>query len=196
MRRGAAHLFAAATGLAWVAPACAPTDVPLAILPTEEEAGSSFRCQSLSDCPPGTYCDKSSCDAYSGTCELFPAECPNDEDPFCGCVDGITYFNDCLRKASAIAASSPGSCRLAVASTCAGPQNGVCPDGAVCGQLLGTNPSDCASDAEGICWVLPAQCPTSDPNEWDPCPSNGPRCLDTCTAIRNGGPYIRGLSCR
>jgi hypothetical protein len=115
-------------------------------------------------------------------------------DPFCGC-DGITYFNDCWRKASAVAASSPDQCRLAEASTCAGPQNGECPDGGVCAQLGGLGLADCASNAVGICWVLPDQCPSVDLNAWDSCLPDGLRCLDTCTALRNGGPYSRASSC-
>jgi len=196
MKRGRASLVVVATA-AWIAcagTACAPTDVTLAILPIEQEAGPPLRCETSLDCASNLYCDKATCDALSGTCELPPAYCDDDEDPFCG-YDGITYFDDCLRKASGIVCSSQGACPLNAAVTCAGPADRMCPNGYDCGQLQKLEPAVCAANAEGICWLVPAQCPSPGVNLWDSCLQEGPHCVDTCTALHDGGAYLRSSTC-
>ena len=183
---------------AWIACAassCSSTDVTLATLPGGDGAATPPpppRCASIADCPSGTYCDKSACDSPSGTCELFPAECVNEEQPVCGC-DGLTYFDHCLRQASGIAAETPGPCP---GLTCGGPSNVACPAGTFCAQLGGMGPGHCSPVAEGNCWVLPAQCPppSQGANLWDSCPP-GRHCIDTCDALRAGGSYGRAIMC-
>ena len=64
-------------------------------------------CSSDSPCASGLYCSMPTCNSASGTCAAPPNCAYDGEDPHCGC-DGITYFNDCLRQANGISASSPG----------------------------------------------------------------------------------------
>jgi hypothetical protein len=177
------------------APSCSGPDVTLATLPAGDDAATppSPRCASSTDCGsfPGTYCDKPSCDSPSGTCVLPPVECDNEEKPVCGC-DGLTYFDHCLRQASLSESETPGPCP---GFTCGGPSRKPCAaPGTYCAQLGGMG--HCSPDAEGTCWVLPAQCPPASPggNLWDSC-SPGKHCVDTCDAIRMGGSYGRAFMC-
>ena len=187
---------ALAAVLAWLAPACSGPDVTLATLPGGDDAAPppSPRCASSADCVPfpGTYCDKPSCDSTSGTCELYPPTAHNDQEkPVCGC-DGLTYFDHCLRQASSIASETPGPCP---GFTCGGPSKTPCTTpGAYCAQLGGMG--HCSPDAEGSCWVLPAQCPppVQGGNLWDSC-LPGKHCVDTCDAIKMGGVYGRSFMC-
>ena len=56
--------------------ACSDDTIVLAKLPAADAQAPSVRCTVLGDCPSGTYCEKISCGAAAGTCELFPAQCP------------------------------------------------------------------------------------------------------------------------
>jgi hypothetical protein len=183
-----------AAAIACLAPSCSSTDVTLATLPAGDDAETPTapRCASTDDCPQATYCEKATCDAPSGTCTLFPPNCPTDEQPVCGC-DGRTYFDHCLRQASGVAAESPGPCP---GFTCGGPTNIRCPEDTFCAQLGGMGPGQCSPEAPGNCWVLPAQCPppSQATNLWDSC-QPGQHCVDTCTALRAGGPYRRPTMC-
>jgi hypothetical protein len=178
-----------------LSPACNGSDVVLATLPAGDDAATPVRCEGDGDCPAGAYCDKASCDAASGTCEIVPATCDNNEMPSCGC-DGVTYFNDCLRKAGGIASSTAMSCQLGVAQTCGGTSDAKCPTGAVCAQLTRTGPPPCPTNVIGECWVLPPQCPAAGPMDmkWSPC-GPGAQCVDTCTAIASGGVYQNAPTC-
>lgn len=173
---------------------CSGPDIVLATLPAEGEAATPQRCATPGDCPAGTYCDKPTCDAGSGTCEILPAVCDGNEQPTCGC-DGVTYFNDCLRKANGIASSTAMSCPFDSAYLC-GFSGQKCPEGAMCAQLVRGGPGPCPATPPGICWVLPPQCPLPGPYDlrWDSCVSGGP-CVDTCTAIATGGVYQHTIAC-
>jgi hypothetical protein len=192
-----AALLVAALGasLALVAAACSNGDIVLATIPVSDEAGPSgpLRC-SGGDCPSGSYCEKAACGDVTGTCQLFPAECgpPQERAAVCGC-DGITYFDECLRRASGVAASTQGPCWFGAATTCGGASHAACPAGAFCAQLGGTGPGPCGPDDNGTCWVLPPTCPPPGFDQWIPC-QGGP-CIDTCNAIRIGGPYHRAQAC-
>jgi len=190
-----AVLLLGAAAIAGLAFSCSGTDVTLATLPGGDDAApppAPPRCASNDDCPAGTYCEKEACDSPSGTCQLYPAECPNEEQPVCGC-DNVTYFDHCLRQASRVAAETMGPCP---GFTCGGPSSTPCSGIAVCAQLLGIGPEQCSPMPEGHCWVLPAQCPppSQGMNLWDSC-QLGPHCLDTCDALRAGGSYTRAVMC-
>jgi len=183
-----------AAGTACMVGSCSSTDVILATLPAGDDAGTGhgpLRC-SGNDCPAGSYCEKSSCDALSGTCQFYPVDCGDAGPPECGC-DGITYFDDCLRRENGIASFVPGPCWQGNAMPCGGPDGGSCPPGAVCSLLQGR---ECSPDAEGSCWVIPLQCPASEPgsDRWDSC-APGQECVDTCTALKTGGPHRRAMMC-
>lgn len=185
---------------ALVVAACSSHDVVLASLGGDDGGAGSVRCSQPRDCPDGSYCELATCGASSGTCQLFPAMCPGDSAPVCGC-DGLTYFNDCLRKSRGVGSSTPGPCLLADATTCGGPAQRACPSNAVCAILLGPGP--CPPDAEGACWVLPSACPMPPdggigprgPDRWSSCQTGGTGCLDLCSALRTGGSYQRSPVC-
>ena len=65
-------------------------------------------------CPEGQFCDidtPNACDGadLSGTCRTTPQVCTRQWDPVCGC-DGITYSNDCERRAAKVQLDHPGAC--------------------------------------------------------------------------------------
>jgi hypothetical protein len=195
--RGAVGLaFAmAVVGVVPVA-ACSRESVILATLPAEEDAAPPLRCATDQDCLPGAYCDKPSCDAPTGTCQIVPAVCDDVEQPSCGC-DGITYFNDCLRKANGIASSTALPCDLASALLCGGATGETCDGGALCAQFTRGPPGPCPMGAVGTCWVVPMQCPMPPPPgdmRWKACGGEVP-CVDTCTAIQSGGVYQHAIMC-
>jgi hypothetical protein len=177
-------------GIALVVVACADETITLATISTTDGAVLPTRCTQPTDCPSGTFCERTSCGEAAGTCQLFPIDCTNDERPVCGC-DGIIYFNDCLRRLNGAAASTPGVCKFENAVTCGGNQSTPCPTGTVCGRL----PKGCPLNPVGECWFLPDTCPP---------PGGGPKynlcgggadCRSTCEAIMGGGVYYRSMAC-
>jgi hypothetical protein len=171
---------AVALVVAFVASACGAKDVVVA---QEVEAGPR-PCASDLECRKDDYCAKASCTAIEGVCERRPATCPDDGAPVCGC-DGITYWNDCLRRQVGVAAATQGACPPGVAAACGGPMNAPCANPkASCARLL--PPGPCPPDVKGACWIMPATCAPAPP-AWIPC---GPQtqCVDTCSAIRSGMP--------
>jgi hypothetical protein len=196
LRRLAACALLVATAIA-VASGCTDETIVLASLPTTDAgapAPAPIRCVTIADCPTTDYyCSMTSCDAQTGTCVLAPVVCDPSEAPVCGC-DNITYFNDCLREANGIAASTPNPC-MNNPQLCGGPSNTQCPDGALCARL-GLIHGPCTDAIPGTCWFLPAKCPTTPPPDlWDSCDSAGALCVDTCNAITQGGAYRRSLKC-
>jgi hypothetical protein len=187
--------------------ACTNETIYLARIP-ENDSGISAppqKCVDSSTCPTGYYCSLPTCGALTGgTCELPDTVCPANEDPWCGC-DQITYFNDCLRRANGISSSTRGAC-LSFGLPCGdgpspggpgggGGPAGSCPEGALCALLGGPLHGTCDHPIPGTCWVLPANCASATPTDyWDSCDGAGD-CLDTCDAIRNGGPHRRAQMC-
>ena len=172
---------------------CTDNPVVLATLAPPGAPANEERCGG-NDCAPGTFCEKPTCDSPAGSCLPFPTVCPSDEAPVCGC-DGITYFNDCLRRAAGAGAAHAGECDRD-ARPCHDSDD--CPSGTVCSLLAGSDLRDCDRELRGRCWVVPAECPPPGADRWQPCgpPPPGPiACVDTCNAIRSGVPHARALRC-
>jgi Kazal-type serine protease inhibitor domain len=153
-------------------------------------------CMSDADCS-GWRCEKQSCDAPSGFCEPSPVFCPPDPSPVCGC-DGVTYWNDCIRRQSGAQMSAPGQC-LVTACACEVGSDCKVPN-ASCSHLVA--PGEMCGHGMGACWVLPPQCtPNVDSQMWQECkPPDAPPspCVDTCTAIlseKSYAPPHRGMTC-
>ena len=168
---------------------CGPVDVVIATVP---DGGLHLPpmspCTVNGDCPPDSFCEKPNCAALTGECHRRPLLCSPDAAPVCGC-NGVTYWNDCLRSAGGVAASTPGECSTSVA--CGGPLD--CPDPqASCAHLV-VSGSSCPPNVPGACWVVPPSCPAGAPVAWRPC--GGGACADLCGAIRSGMPQLQASSC-
>jgi hypothetical protein len=197
-----------------LAAGCSPTDVVVADRPAAGghagqggsggSAGSAGQggagggpetddCTSNADCGPTDLCARHDCDAAAGHCEPLPLSCGAEEGNVCGC-DGVSYWNDCLRKQAGTTASTPGRCDKN-ARKCGGPMHQECPiEGASCAQLQGP-PGPCLDPlAPGVCWLLPAACPPATDTGWEPCGQASPMpppmpCVPLCEAIRAGTPH-------
>ncbi len=215
-----ARIVAVAGSLAVMAlsAACSEEDIVLARVPPSPRGGSPLdgkRCVESSECQEQDFCARSVCDDVAGACEQRPVFCEEDAQPVCGC-DGITYFNDCLRRAAGVTAMTKGECR-SNAVPCGGklppppgpgpgagppdPRNG-CPSATFCARLLppsrpGGPPGDsCAPDVPGTCWAIPAVCPASGGSDrWVECGPTVLSCRTTCDAIRSGIPHRRAVAC-
>jgi hypothetical protein len=204
-------VLASAVGTTALGVACTSEEIVLAHLPPPPDAGvpsENKRCVDATDCSATAFCAHKACDDVAGTCEALPVVCDEAPMPVCGC-DGVTYWNDCLRRAAGIAAMTPGECAEA-ARVCRGAQKGGhggfgpdddCPAGAFCARLLpsmpiGTPTGGCPSDVPGTCWALPAVCPErGGPDRWTACEPGAIGCTSTCEAIRTGRPHRRAMAC-
>jgi hypothetical protein len=189
-----------ATLAASLAIACGSQDIVVADIPQATDGGSDSSppgssCATNDDCAPNAFCAKSSCDAPTGGCELRPLDCDSDPRFACGC-DGVTYWNDCLRRRSGVASSVPDQC-LAYA-VCKDPDGKSCPAlGASCARLVPPQAPCPMPMFPGACWVLPDTCPTM-PQGPRPLPSfhecplgPGATCSSMCDAIRSGTPHVQ-----
>jgi hypothetical protein len=154
---------------------------------------SAKPCASRADCQPKWLCEKESCDAPLGECQPPPPVfCPDEPEPVCGC-NGVTYWNDCIRRQFAMPREALGECSVTacaceVGSDCDAPF-------ASCSHLV-QGGETCHSGGPGACWVLPPQCrPTQGEypiwQECHPPEAPPPPCLDTCRAIASGRPHVR-----
>lgn len=152
-------------------------------------------CASQLDCKYGWLCEKSACDALMGVCAPRPfVFCPAEPDPVCGC-DGVTYWNDCVRRQTGAQLQAPGECGI---TACRCDVDSDCADDAefaVCARLA-QGGDDCHSTESGVCWVLPPQCMPNDVDKpsWRECrpPDQPPApCVDTCQAIASGRLHKR-----
>lgn len=153
------------------------------------EAGAGASCSHNADCEINEFCAKTSCEAPQGTCEIRPSVCTDVAAPVCGC-DGVTYFNDCLRQTTGIAASKDRQCSFD-AKRCGSPRRDVCEAGQYCALLVPEGAFPCPPDAPGTCWVLPSVCGdlSGGGNRFNSCQGPPLSCMDACTAIRSEQPH-------
>lgn len=170
---------------------CAPVEIVVADVPPTPDSGIPIQhsepCSTSDDCPAGDYCEKENCSATLGKCKRRPSICDSNADAVCGC-NGVTYWNDCLRKLSGIAAKTDGECTEGKECT----STTACSDPAASCALLVYEPKDCPRVSNGRCWVLPLECPTKATagGSWRTC-GPPPACGGLCEAIRAEIPYVR-----
>jgi hypothetical protein len=186
--------------------ACADEEILLAKLPPSIDGGrppDATRCVDETGCSATTFCSRRDCSDVAGTCEMRPVVCEEEASPVCGC-DGITYWNDCLRRAAGITAMTVGVCEDNAVVCGRGPKSGPsgpgseeCPTDTFCARLLPSGgPPDCPSDVLGTCWARPAVCPDrAGPDRWVACGASRSPCATTCDAIRTGERYKRAKAC-
>jgi hypothetical protein len=166
-----------------LATACGPVDLTIVNVPD----GGNFvpptgpSCADSNQCDAGQYCEKSGCGVALGHCVQRPAVCTSDGPPQCGC-DGVTYWNECLRKRAGVeSARENGPCTAPRACDTTTP----CPTGGYCARLV--RPQECGRVVAGACWDLPDGTCTGPGPRYIQCGA-APPCVDACTAIRSEQP--------
>jgi hypothetical protein len=156
--------------------------------------GMPATCSPTQPCPPGFNCQTKNCGDASGICEPIPVRsCELDgQNIVCGC-DGITYWNDCVRRLGPAMSATAGQCQAAAICY----QATDCPAfGASCAHLY-SSPDECGPGGPpgpGTCWVLPQSCmpDPADTTRWQDCGGPQPgRCDDSCNSIRSGHPHFK-----
>jgi hypothetical protein len=128
-----------------------------------------------------------------GECQPPPTVfCPDEPKPVCGC-NGVTYWNDCIRRQFGVQREDEGECSR-TACACEVPSDCMVPF-ASCARLV-QGGETCHDGGTGSCWVLPPQCRPIQGEYpiWQECHPPGapsPPCLDTCRAIASGRPQVR-----
>lgn len=181
------RLFALLAALVAVLAGCGPVDLEVITVP---DAGA-FQpppgppCATSDQCLAGQLCEKAACGDALGRCVLQPSVCDGETRPSCGC-DGVTYLNDCLRRAAGVeAVAERGPCQD-LARTC--DAGSPCPSGAFCARLV--QPSQCGLPAAGTCWVVPEVCQGAAREHFLAC-GDTQQCLDLCQAVRREAPVAR-----
>lgn len=157
---------------------------------------TSEPCSDVYDCGNYFFCHKESCSAAMGACQPRPVLSDPNPDPVCGC-DGITYWNDSVRRQFGAASSTPGECSGYARRCNSGEDCGafgmfcarILPPGASCGPELYPPP-------EGTCWAIPPRSPElTDSNIFLLCPNPNMQepehCVDSHWAITSQFPHIR-----
>ena len=149
-------------------------------------------CEDQNDCALDAYCAKQSCGSKLGFCQRRTEVCGGEQAPVCGC-DGITYFNDCLRRSHGVNIASEATC---IPRQC-GDFGGSCPEPAFCWRRASERTGGCRSTTQvGTCWVVPSLCGfgSDGGDRYDAC--EGPeRCLSACEAIQSQALVIRAGRC-
>lgn len=150
-------------------------------------------CASRADCMPGWRCEKPRCTEPMGECSPPPPVfCEPEPLPVCGC-DGVTYWNDCIRRQTGAQLQATGECS-ATAFACEVGADCEMPF-ASCAHLV-QGGETCHSSSTGACWVLPPRCMpnAADAPTWQECrPPDVPPgpCVDTCLAIASERRHTR-----
>ncbi len=159
-------------------------------------------CSDNAGCSESQYCAKPDCSlGATGTCTARPTDCSGTaEAAVCGC-DGFTYHDACLMHLNGENSLAAGACNKLLASTvtCSAANDATCKGGA-CGfkadtACPGTLP------LKGICWVLPATCPsgggTAKAAEVCNPVEQGPNsfCASECTAVKTQVRYALTAMC-
>lgn len=197
-------------GLAGGAAGCSDEEIVLASIPVATDAGlppGKTRCTTDAECKATAFCGRKTCADLSGFCFERPVVCDDVPDPVCGC-DGITYWNDCLRRAAGVTAKTEEACEIEVARGCTfvNPHPGpiepdlTCPADTFCERLYPQPPAGsppyCPFDAPGRCWFLPPVCPKeANADRWSKCGGTSGSCETACDAIRSGEPHLRTNAC-
>ncbi len=166
--------------------ACAPQEVVLAELPERPDGGGGIGkpCVGDDDCEAASFCARNNCSDATGRCEERPAFCDGAIGISCGC-DGITYWNDCLRRLAGVTAHTEGPCGP-TAAICN--RDKACPGTSLCGRLAPPRGRCDAPDMPGHCWALPATC-TGTLAVFETCGPGPVQCRDACAAIRTQAPH-------
>jgi hypothetical protein len=182
--------------------ACSPQEVVVADLPPAPDGGGGAPpCVTDGDCPSNAFCARARCGDVGGRCESVPLLCGPERAPTCGC-NGVTYWNDCLRRAGLVTASTPGECSSGVA--CGGHDKLPCPVAGTSGARLVARDRCGPGDDRGTCWMLPPTCGADPGPTFASCPSPPPAppgsftCVSACEAIRSEKPFralAPGASC-
>lgn len=197
-----------ATLLLALLPACETRDIVVAEVGGSSEGGGSSGggglgggggggipsgpegspCHTNEDCAPNEYCALSDCAEPEGRCQWAVQDCTDEGQPTCGC-DGVTYWNDCLRKRQGVSASKPGPCDGdRDGAKCSDPNGADCPaTNASCSLVLRLDAACPTTKLLGACWVLPQTCPPPAPGmPWFVSCTGEPGCVDYCSAIQSG----------
>lgn len=153
-------------------------------------------CGDVYDCGNYFFCQKDSCSTAIGACEPRPVLSDPDPDPVCGC-DGVTYWNDSLRRQFGVASSTAGECSEYARRCDSGEDCGafgmfcarILPPGRSCGPELYPPP-------KGTCWAVPPRGEgLMDSNIFLLCPNPSmpapEHCVDSHWAITSQFPHIR-----
>jgi hypothetical protein len=206
MKARALVVSVAVVGFGVAALCCAPQDVVVANVHDggigEQNDAKPFgtTCMHNEDCDSSSYCERATCGDATGVCQVLPPFCDDTQSPVCGC-DGVTFWNDCLRRSRGETSSIAGPC-MSGAAECGGMMRKQCDiPGARCAKLLRAD-ATCDGPQDmipGHCWVLPFKCPAPDPMEdkWEACglpdAGSGPippmDCRGFCDAIRSSAPF-------
>jgi Kazal-type serine protease inhibitor domain len=144
-------------------------------------------CVNNEGCRSDEVCIPTSCSDPRGTC-VRPSLCNAEQDPVCGC-DGVTYFNDCLRRQQGMGFQHDGECDEKVARPCH-PFLPCDPD-TRCKMLLFNRSCDPANFVPGKCWKIPDCSSRGEPRFQSCVPgAQGERqCVTACEAIKTEEPH-------